>query len=60
MTNELNFDSIELMVTTQANFDYSELENPIGERSKDALRVTPSGGLSNRHCLFDRKLKLEF
>jgi len=37
------------METTQASFDYSELENPMGERSKDAL------GLD-----FDRKLKVEF
>ncbi len=49
MTNELNFDSIELMETTQASFDYSDLENPMGERSKDALRLD-----------FDRKLKVEF
>ena len=49
MTNELNFASIELMETTQASFDYSELENPMGERRKDALRLD-----------FDRKLKVEF
>jgi hypothetical protein len=60
VTNELNYDSIELMETTQASFDYYELENPMGERSKDAYRLTPRGGLSNRQCLFDRKLKVEF
>ncbi len=49
MTNELNYDSIELMETTQARFDYSELENLMGERSRDALRLD-----------FDRKLKVEF
>ncbi len=37
------------MDTAQASFDYSELENPMGERSKDALRLD-----------FDRKLKVEF
>jgi hypothetical protein len=41
VTNELNYDSIELMETTQASFDYYELENPMGERRKDALRVNP-------------------
>ena len=49
MTNELNFDSIELMDAVQASFDCSDLENPMGERSKDALRLD-----------FDRKLKVEF
>ena len=49
MTNKLNFDSIELMDTVQASFDCSDLENPMGESKKDALRVN-----------FDRKLKLEF
>jgi hypothetical protein len=37
------------MDTVQASFDCSDLENPMGERSKDALRVH-----------FDQKLKLEF
>ena len=37
------------METTQASFDYYELENPMGERRKDALRLD-----------FDRKLKVEF
>jgi len=37
------------METTQASFDYSELENPMGESCKDALRLD-----------FDRKLKVEF
>ena len=49
MTNELNFDSIELMDTVQASFGCSDLENPMGERSKEALRLD-----------FDRKLKVEF
>ncbi len=49
MTNELNYDSIELVETTQASFNYSELENLMGERSRDALRLD-----------FDRKLKVEF
>ena len=37
------------METTQASFDYYELENPMGERRKDARRLD-----------FDRKLKVEF
>ena len=41
--------SIELMEVIQHSFDYDDLENPIGERRKDALRVN-----------FDRKLKLGF
>ena len=49
MTNELNFDSIELMDTVQASFDCSDLENLMGERRKDALMLD-----------FDRKLKVEF
>ncbi len=49
MTNEQDFDSIELMKVIQHSFDYDDLENPMGERRKDALRVN-----------FDRKLKLEF
>ena len=49
MTKELDFDSIELMETTQASFDYSKWDNPTGESKKDALRVN-----------FNKKLKLEF
>jgi len=37
------------MDAIQAGFGCSDLENPIGEACKDALRVN-----------FDRKLKLEF
>ena len=37
------------MDAVQASFDCSDLENPMGERSKDALMLN-----------FDRKLKLEF
>lgn len=37
------------MDAVQASFDCSDLENPMGERRKDALRLN-----------FDRKLKLEF
>jgi len=37
------------MDAIQTSFDCSDLENPMGERSKDALQVN-----------FDRKLKLEF
>ena len=37
------------MDAIQASFDCSDLENPMGERRKDALRLN-----------FDRKLKLEF
>ena len=37
------------MDTIQTSFDYSELENPMGESKKDALRLD-----------FDRKLKVEF
>ncbi|MBW8038989.1 MAG: hypothetical protein FVQ85_03210 [Planctomycetes bacterium] len=48
MTNELNFDGIELMETIDAGFGCSDLETPMGERSKDALRLD-----------FDRKLKVE-
>ncbi len=40
---------MEPMETTQASFDYSLWENPMGEAGKDALRLD-----------FDRKLKLEF
>ena len=49
MTNELNSDSMEPMETIQASFDCSDLENPMGERRKDALRLD-----------FDRKVKVEF
>ncbi len=49
MTNELNFDGIELMETIDAGFGCSDLEIPMGERSKDTLRLD-----------FDRKLKVEF
>ena len=49
MTNELNFDSIKLMETTQASFDHLIRENPMGEARKDALKLD-----------FDRRLKLEF
>ena len=35
----LNFDNIELIETTQASLDCSDLENPMGERSKDALML---------------------
>jgi len=37
------------METTQASFDYSLRENPMGEARKDALKLD-----------FDRRLKLEF
>ena len=49
MTKEKNIDSMELMETIQASFDYSKWENPMGESKKDALRVN-----------FNRKLKLEY
>ncbi len=49
MTNELNFDGMELMETIRASFDHLIRENPMGEAGKDALRFN-----------FDRKLKLEF
>jgi len=39
VTKEKNIDSIELMEATQASFDYSKWENPMGESKKDALRV---------------------
>jgi hypothetical protein len=35
------------MNAAQTSFDFSDLENPMGERDKDALRVN-----------FDNKLKL--
>ncbi len=47
VTNELNFDSIELMDIVQASFDCSDLENPMGEGRNDPLRLD-----------FDRKLKV--
>ncbi len=43
MTNELNFDSIEIMDTVQASFDCSDLENLMGVRSKDALMLDFDG-----------------
>ena len=49
MTNELDFDSIEPMETTQATLDHLIQENPMGETRKDALRL-----------VFNQKLKLEF
>ena len=49
MIKEQDFDSIGLMDAIQASLDYSDLENPMGERSKDAYRLN-----------FDRKLKVEF
>ena len=36
---EQDFDSIELTETIQDSFDCSDLENPMGEGRKDALRV---------------------
>ena len=45
----MNFDSIELMETTQASFDHLIRENPMGEARKDALKLD-----------LDRRLKLEF
>lgn len=49
MTIGLEFDSMELMETIQANFFYPKQENLMGERHKDALRLN-----------FDRKLRLQF
>jgi len=49
ITNLREWPTYYLMETTQDSFDYSELENPMGERSKDALRLN-----------FDRKLKVKF
>ena len=49
MTKEKDFDSIELMETIQASFNYQVRENPMGETRKDALRLN-----------FGRKFKLEF
>jgi hypothetical protein len=39
VTNELNFDSIELMETTQTSFDHLLKENLMGEAHKDALKL---------------------
>jgi hypothetical protein len=49
VTIEQDFYSIELMETTQAGFSHSLQENPMGEASKDALRLD-----------FNRRLRLEF
>ena len=49
MTDRPEFDSIGLMETIQASFDYPMRENPMREERRDALRLD-----------FDRKLKLEF
>jgi len=49
VTEEQEFDSIELMETIQTSFNSMIRENPMGESKKHALRVN-----------FDRKLKLEF
>jgi hypothetical protein len=49
VTNEQDFDGMELMETVQATFDHLMRENPTGEARKDALRLD-----------LDRKLKLEF
>ena len=45
MTNERDFDSMELMETIQATFDHLIRENPMGEARKDTLMLD-----------FDRKL----
>jgi len=47
--NEQDFDSIGRMETSEASFDHLLRENPMGETSKEALRLD-----------FDRRLKLEF
>jgi hypothetical protein len=41
ITNLREWPTYYLMEATQASFDYYELENPMGERRKDALRVNP-------------------
>jgi len=46
---EQDFDSTEPVETIQAGFDCPDWEKPMGERRKDALRVS-----------FDHRLKLEF
>jgi hypothetical protein len=49
VTSKQEFDSIELLETTQPTSDHLTWENPMGEARRDALRLD-----------FDRKLKLEF
>jgi hypothetical protein len=49
VTEEQDFDSMELMETTQASFSHFLQENPMGEARTDALRLD-----------FDRRLRLEF
>jgi len=49
VTIEKDFDSMELMETTQGTFSHSLWENPMGETRKDALRLD-----------FNRRMKLEF
>jgi len=49
MTSEQNFDSIELMETTQPSLDHLKWEYPMGETRKYALRLDST-----------RKLKLKF
>jgi hypothetical protein len=39
VTTQQILDSIELMDAVQVGFDCSDLENAMGERRKDALRV---------------------
>ncbi|MHC4752738.1 MAG: hypothetical protein ACYTFW_23060, partial [Planctomycetota bacterium] len=39
MTEEQDFDIMELMENIQATFDHLIRENPMGEGKKDALRV---------------------
>ena len=48
MTNELNFNSIDFMETTQAGFDCSNLENPMGDRKKGVLRVNFDSSMKMR------------
>jgi len=45
LTEEQEFDGIELMETTQASFDYIKRGNPMGEARKDALRHDFDRGL---------------
>jgi hypothetical protein len=49
VTSEQDFDSIELMETTQPTLSHLLQENLMGEASKDALRLD-----------FNRRLRLEF
>ncbi len=49
MTSKLNLDSMAFIETTQASFNCSDLENPMSEGCKDAIRLD-----------LDRKLKVEF